>query len=70
MKSQDFQKLTTKTIAELKETVGGMEKELMDLHMQMFTKKVKNLREFKTKRHDLAKIKTVINLKSLEAKKS
>ena len=70
MKHQDFQKLVTKTIAELQEAGGALEKELMDVRMQMSIKKVKNLREFKTKRHDLARIKTLINLKSFEAQKS
>ena len=65
MKRDDLIKLRTKSIAELQKEVEKLEKELVDLRMQKAIGKNKNTREYKLKRHDLARLKTVLEEKQL-----
>ena len=65
MKTKDFQKLATKTLSELQKEVQKLQQELVDLRMDKQLNKEKNVRRYKTKRQDLAKIKTLITQKTV-----
>lgn len=70
MKINDFKKLHTKTVGELRKEVEKLQKELMELRMQKALNKSKNTRLSKMKRRDLAQVKTVLGEKEYVEKAS
>lgn len=65
MKRKDIQELHSKTIKELKESAKKLQKELVQLQTDLGAGKLKNVHQIKTKRRDLAKVKTIIREKEL-----
>ena len=64
MKKKEIQALRTKTLVELSTLMEKSEKELVQLKVDFGAGKLKNTCQLAQKRHDLARIKTI--LKELE----
>lgn len=60
MKIKDIQSLHKKTSAELEKMFEDQQKELVEAKIKLTTGKLKNVHEVKRRRHDLARIKTII----------
>lgn len=60
MKIKDIQSLHKKTSAELEKMLEDQQKELVEAKLKLATGKLKNVHEVKRRRHDLARIKTII----------
>lgn len=67
MKKKDLEQIHKKSIAELKKQAEELKKELVNLKLKIKSGKEKNIRLFKTKRHQLAQIKTVLSEKEFQA---
>jgi len=65
MKSKQLKDSRSKKVSDLDKQVAGLQKELLDLKLQLSVGKVKNARESKLKRRDIAQIKTIIREKEL-----
>lgn len=65
MKSKDIKQLETKSEVELQKLIKEMQRDLVDLRMKKSIGKLKNLRQIKMLRHDLAIINTVLSKKQL-----
>lgn len=65
MKRQDIDKLHQQNITELKAEVVKLEKQHTDLSMKKQLAQLKNVRQPKTIRHDIARIKSIIRIKEL-----
>lgn len=63
MKKQDLEKIRSKTVAELIKELQKEKDKLTDFRMQIALGKLKNVREVKLKRKDLAQILTIIREK-------
>lgn len=68
MKRKDIPQLRTKTIRELKELIRKAQEELLKLKINARAGKLKNVRLLSQKRHDLARLETVIKEKELYEK--
>lgn len=64
MKKKELKELHTKSITELKQLIKKARLELIKLRMEQKAGKLKNVHLVKQKRHDLARLKTI--LKELE----
>lgn len=67
MKTKEIKQLHAKTVKELKSLLGKTQEELVKLRMEQATRKLKNIHQLMKKRHDIARIKTVIREKELSA---
>ncbi len=65
MKFNDVKKLLTKSVVDLQRMVVKIQQELVDLRMQKALNKNKNVRLYKAKRQDLARVKTVLTEKMI-----
>ncbi len=65
MKKKEIQDLRHKTIEELKALVKKSQEELLKLKLDKEAGKLKNVHLIETKRHDLARIKTLLREKEL-----
>lgn len=66
MKKQELEKEKTKSKNELINQVMKQREELLDLKMQLFSGKVKNNRQVKNEKRNLAQLLTIIKEKELE----
>lgn len=66
MKKQELNDLKEKTINDLAKKVKGLKRELTQSVLELKMEKTKNVHEVNTKRKDIAKIKTIMKLKSFE----
>lgn len=64
MKKKDIQALFEKTAEELRKMIIEQEVEILKLKRDLLNKKLKNTSLLKTKSDDLARLKTVLTLKS------
>ena len=64
MKKKEIKELHTKSPAELRELIKKAQVELVKLRLEQAAGKLKNVRLVTQKRHDLARLKTI--LKGLE----
>ncbi len=64
MKKKDIQALFEKTAEELKKIISEQEVEILKLKRDLLNKKLKNTSLLKTKSDDLARLKTVLTLRS------
>lgn len=65
MKKQILQKMRSKTVAELIEELQQEKNKLTDSKMQIALGKLKNIREVKLRKRDLAQILTIIREKQI-----
>lgn len=65
MKTKDIKDLHEKTIKELKSELGKAQDELVKLRMEQATRKLKDTHQALKKRHDIARIKTIIRERKL-----
>lgn len=65
MKKKQLVELHTKSIKELKDLAKKIQEELVQLQTDLGAGKLKNVNQIKFKRHDLARIKTIIKEKEL-----
>lgn len=65
MKRQDLVKAQQQTITELKVDIEKLEQKLVDLVMKKALSQLKNVREPKFIRHDIARLKSIIRIKEL-----
>lgn len=65
MKKKQLEELHGKTIKELKDLAKKTQEELVKLRTDLGAGKLKNVNQIKFKRHDLARIKTIIKEKEL-----
>lgn len=63
-----MQELHTKTIKELRDLVKKTQEELVKLRTDSGAGKLKNVHQIAMKRHDLARIKTIVREKELATK--
>jgi large subunit ribosomal protein L29 len=68
MKTNEVKDLHQKSIGELKKMLERLTKELVEVRLRLKTGKLKNVHELKSKRSDLARVKTVITEKKLAGK--
>jgi ribosomal protein L29 len=64
MKREELKKLQELSIAELNTEVKKREAELMDSTMKKELAQLKNVRQGKSIRHDIARIKSIISMKA------
>ena len=67
MKKKDIQALHDHSVEKLRELLIKAQAELVKLEADLGAGRVKNVHQVKTKRHDLARIKTILREKELEA---
>jgi len=60
MKKKEIEKLRQKSLQELEKLVQEWTKELVDLRLKLRSGKLKNVHQSADKRHDIARIKTII----------
>jgi len=65
MNKDELKKIPAKSIAELRQLIQTIQKEMVDLRMQKALNKNKNVREYKLKRQLLARVKTILSEKKL-----
>ena len=65
MNKDELKKTPAKSIAELRQLIQTIQKEMVDLRMQKALNKNKNVREYKLKRQLLARVKTILSEKKL-----
>ena len=65
MKRQDLVKIHQQTTTELKAEVTKLEQQLVDMTMKKALAQLKNVRQPKFIRHDIARIKSIIRIKEL-----
>lgn len=65
MKAKDIKNLHEKTIKELKRLLSKAQNELVKLRMDQAGRKLKDTHQVLKKRHDIARIKTIIREKEL-----
>lgn len=65
MKRTNLIKHHEKTIIELKSDVMKLETELVEVKMKLALGQTKNVRQYKTIRHDIARLKSIISIKAL-----
>ena len=65
MNKDELKKIPAKSIAELRQLIQTIQKEMVDLRMQKALNKNKNVREYKLKRQLLARVKTILKEKEL-----
>ena len=69
MKKKEKKELHSKTIKELEKLISKVEKELVLLKTDFGAGKLKDVCQLKKKRQDLARVKTILKSKELEAEK-
>lgn len=69
MKRKDFNELKVKTAKDLEIKVKGLRQDLTNLILEHRMGKIKNVHEIKAKKKDIAKILTIMKLKSFETQK-
>jgi len=65
MKRNDIKQLSAKSVSELQQEVVKLQELLVELRMSKAINKEKNVRLYKLKRQDLARIKTILREKKL-----
>jgi len=65
MKQQDKIKLQQLSVPELKTELTKLEKQLVELRMKKELTQLKNVRQPKTIRHDIARLQSIIHTKEL-----
>lgn len=65
MKKKQIVELHSKSKKELQELMKKTQQELMKLRTDLGAGKLKNVHQIKAKRHDLARVKTIIREKEL-----
>jgi len=68
MKKKDIQELHHKSVKELGELLKKTQKELAQLRTDLGAGKLKDVNQVKKKRHDLARVKTILREKELMEK--
>lgn len=63
MKRQDLEKIRSKSLSQLKNEIQEKRQELLDFRLQAALGKLKNVKEVKLKRKDIARILTIIREK-------
>ena len=69
MKKKSWEELKTKSVRQLKEIIGGLEKEIIVGKIERQQSKVKNVHAVNQKRKDIARAKTILQSKLLLEKK-
>lgn len=69
MKKKEKQALKSKSTTELKNLIEGIEKELVTLQVELKSGKLKNSYQVLGKRRDLARAKTILRNRELQAAK-
>lgn len=69
MKKKQLEELRNKTEQELKDLIKKAEEELVKLKMELGAGKLKDTQAVNRKRHDLARVKTIIKQKELSREK-
>ncbi|MFC1727534.1 50S ribosomal protein L29 [Patescibacteria group bacterium] len=70
MKLKQIKALHSKSVKELMELLKKTEKELVSLKMDLGIGKLKNVRQVREKKRDLARVKTILRKKELEVPKT
>jgi ribosomal protein L29 len=65
MKREDLAKLRIKSKEELQREIEKLQRDLVDIRMRKILNKNKNARDYKNKRQDLARMKTILQEKLL-----
>ncbi len=65
MKAKEIKQLHAKTVKELRVMLQKVQEELVKLRMGQATRKLKNFHQLMRKRHDIARIKTILREKEL-----
>jgi len=65
VKRKEIKELIGKTTEELEKTLNNWQKELVEIRLKLKTERIKNFHGLSDKRHDIARIKTVISQKKL-----
>lgn len=65
MKRQDLEKIRSKSLSQLKNEIQEKRQELLDFRLQAALGKLKNVKEVKLKRKDIARILTIIREKRI-----
>ncbi len=65
MKRQDLNKFHQQSVAEIELEIKKLEAQLIDAKMKTALAQVKNVRQSKMIRHDIARLKTIIRMKQL-----
>lgn len=64
MKKKDLQELRKKPVSELQKNLTGEQEKLNNLNFNLSMGKVKNIKEIKNRKKNIAQIKTIINEKT------
>lgn len=70
MRRQDLVKFHQQTAAEIKVEISKLEKQLVELTMKKGLAQLKNVRQPKTIRHQIAQLKSIIRIKELAQQES
>jgi ribosomal protein L29 len=65
MKRQDLTKFHQLSVSEIKTEITKLENQLVDISMKKSLAQLKNVRQPKNLRHDIARLKSIIRIKEL-----
>jgi ribosomal protein L29 len=65
MKRQDLTKFHQLSVSEINTEITKLENQLIDISMKKSLAQLKNVRQPKTLRHDIARLKSIIRIKEL-----